>query len=253
MIEITAATPSILSALRNRYLDSLAEPQDLHSENRNAVAHRFLLWAAGQPIGYFFFDAQATLVEFYALERSVELLRHVIQERGLKRAICKSFDIQLMQAFEGVGTSRRPIGWLFRKVDDEGFDYDDRIRINLADERDLGLAMSVGDDFFRNEDDAALYIAHRGLFLYSMGRVPVGCGVVRRVIWDRTDYDIGMSVVATHRRKGLGTYIARHLKHFCLGEDHRPIAGCRVDNVASKRALERAGFRSEHQLFEVTW
>lgn len=61
-----------------------------------------------------------------------------------------------------------------------------------------------------------------------------------------------MLVLSTHRNLGLGTYVASHLKHLCLVRGDRPIAGCDFENIASKKALEAAGFQTQHQLFEYS-
>jgi RimJ/RimL family protein N-acetyltransferase len=46
--------------------------------------------------------------------------------------------------------------------------------------------------------------------------------------------------------------VASHLKHLCLVRGDRPIAGCDFENIASKKALEAAGFQTQHQLFEYS-
>ncbi|MBM3548755.1 MAG: GNAT family N-acetyltransferase [Alphaproteobacteria bacterium] len=62
-----------------------------------------------------------------------------------------------------------------------------------------------------------------------------------------------MVVAPGHRRHGYGTHIVLHLKHLCLRNGWRPIAGCHVGNVGSRTCLEAAGFRSRHQLLEFRW
>ena len=53
--------------------------------------------------------------------------------------------------------------------------------------------------------------------------------------------DIFMSVAATERRRGFGSFLVQELKRECYESGHRPAARCNPDNVASRRTLERAG------------
>jgi GNAT superfamily N-acetyltransferase len=54
--------------------------------------------------------------------------------------------------------------------------------------------------------------------------------------------DIFMEVAEPFRRRGLGTFIVQELKRVCYEGGHVPAARCSPDHVASRRALQRAGF-----------
>ncbi len=53
--------------------------------------------------------------------------------------------------------------------------------------------------------------------------------------------DIHMEVASEHRRRGLATYLVQELKRVCYAMGAVPAARCQATNVASRRALERAG------------
>ncbi len=53
--------------------------------------------------------------------------------------------------------------------------------------------------------------------------------------------DLYMEVAAAHRRRGYGSYLVQELKRLCYELGRVPAARCGVDNVASRRTLERAG------------
>ena len=53
--------------------------------------------------------------------------------------------------------------------------------------------------------------------------------------------DIHMEVAAPYRRRGYGAYLVQELKRICYAMDRVPAARCNVENVASRRTLERAG------------
>lgn len=54
--------------------------------------------------------------------------------------------------------------------------------------------------------------------------------------------DIYMDVDERFRRRGFGTVIVQELKRLCYDRGFIPGARCRVDNAASRRTLQRAGF-----------
>jgi len=104
--------------------------------------------------------------------------------------------------------------------------------------------------FFADPDITADLIRRGGLLLYRRGGEILGCGLAEPVIPGRADVDIGMVVAPAHRGHALGAYIIAHLKRACLERGERPICGHHVDNLASQRSLERAGFASRHRLVE---
>ncbi|MFN0149539.1 MAG: GNAT family N-acetyltransferase [bacterium] len=53
--------------------------------------------------------------------------------------------------------------------------------------------------------------------------------------------DIFMEVAQAHQRLGLASYLVQELKRICYEMERVPAARCRATNVASRRALERAG------------
>ena len=87
--------------------------------------------------------------------------------------------------------------------------------------------------------------------MFERARDLVGCGITTRVIPGCDALDVGMVVAVVERGSGLGDMTAAHLAERCVATGDRPIAGCAVGNVASRRALERAGFRSDHTLVEL--
>jgi GNAT superfamily N-acetyltransferase len=53
--------------------------------------------------------------------------------------------------------------------------------------------------------------------------------------------DLYMEVAPQERQRGYGSYLIQELKRECYGAGYVPAARCNVDNVASRRTLQRAG------------
>jgi GNAT superfamily N-acetyltransferase len=52
-----------------------------------------------------------------------------------------------------------------------------------------------------------------------------------------------MEVEETSRRKGYGSYLIQEIKRVCYAAGKKPAARCGPENIASRRTLEKAGFR----------
>lgn len=54
--------------------------------------------------------------------------------------------------------------------------------------------------------------------------------------------DVFMAIAEPFRRRGLGSLLVQELKRVCREGGHVPAARCQIENVASRRTLQRAGF-----------
>ena len=54
--------------------------------------------------------------------------------------------------------------------------------------------------------------------------------------------DIYMEVAEPFRRRGLGSYLVQEIKRACRERGGIPAARCNVDNLASRKTLQKAGF-----------
>jgi GNAT superfamily N-acetyltransferase len=136
-------------------------------------------------------------------------------------------------------------------IADPSFEADADIQVRMATRDDVEDLLHLSTDFFDNLEEIEGCIRANGLMIYGTREdVAFGAGVMKRVIADRADVDIGMVVYPEQRRRGRGAYIIGHLKTNCLAHGLRPICGCSIDNLASQRTLERAGFASRHRLVE---
>lgn len=60
--------------------------------------------------------------------------------------------------------------------------------------------------------------------------------------YNRPYGDVYMKIAEPFRRLGLGTYLVQELKAACRADDSIPSARCNVDNLPSRRTLQKAGF-----------
>jgi len=241
-------------ALRRSYLDSLPEPQELFVEQLVGGGSTWQL----DDLAYVVVDG-AEIVEFHCRhhERSVVAAAFdaAVAASGAGSVLCKSFDASLLALALSRPVVVRPIGHLFRRVSHAG-----PLRTQAGDLRfrpgaagDIDAIAALNDGFFDDRAEIEAYAGRQGLFVAIRRDVMVGCGIVTRVVAGRPDIDIGLWVAPEHRGRGYGAGIAAFLRDHVLAAGLRPIGGCDVSNVASHRALLRAGFVSEHRLLDISF
>jgi len=241
------------SELRVKYLDSLIEPQEYYVES---------LVSEGVTLTYgdiaYAVVTDDVLVEIYTVPeysyKLIELFRLVVEQCEIKTVLCKSYDTQLLYAALSRDAKVTTEGYLFRRIVDVTHERAvDGVFFRTANNSDVEAVMKINDGFFQSIDEIHDYRNCDGLFVLEARQGIVGCGIGKAVITERVDVDIGMLVARAHRNRGFGCHIVRCLKDHFLREGLRPICGCAASNIASKRALEKAGFVSDHRLISISY
>ena len=60
--------------------------------------------------------------------------------------------------------------------------------------------------------------------------------------YNRPYGDLYMAVAEPHRRRGLGAYLVQQLKYTARTIGHTPAARCNLDNIPSRKTLQKSGF-----------
>jgi RimJ/RimL family protein N-acetyltransferase len=94
------------------------------------------------------------------------------------------------------------------------------------------------------------------VWLVRLGGLVIGeCGTVGGLS-DRGDVEIGYGLAAEHRGRGYGNEVVEALSRWLIAQPQveRVVArGVLAENVASRRALEKAGFVLEREEGGLTW
>lgn len=241
------------SPLRAQYLHSLAEPQEYFVE---------LMVQQGTTVAYgdsaYAVIQNDTLVELYSTERGtnadLSLLHRLLDDRLITKVLCKSFDTHLLNAALSRTATVSTAAYLFRRsVTVPSPSLNGAVEFRKAALADADAIMAFNDGFFESVDELIGYLNLEGLFVLELERKIVACGIGVAVVPGQRDIDIGMLVSEDHRNRGLGHFVVHAVKEHYLGIGFRPICGCAVSNVASKRVLEKAGFIGEHRLFSIRY
>ena len=113
-------------------------------------------------------------------------------------------------------------------------------------------------DFFKKEidfDDSFGYtdnLIQRGeIYVVEEGNEIIATGECRLSDSQPKYADIGMVVKQNNRKKGLGTNVLSELVKISKEKKRIPICSTTVENVASQKAIERAGFYNSHTIFKI--
>jgi RimJ/RimL family protein N-acetyltransferase len=243
--------------LRERYLRSLPEPQVYYLEQRVAAARFFQFERAAQPCGYVAVN-EGVIVEFFVITDLFPSLSEIFYASaaygGATSAMVKSYDALALVAAADRPLRVATLGVNCTAWSDERYDPPAGFAARSARVADTDTILEVGPGMFETADEVVHHIATGEILIYEHDQAPVGCGVFTPVCPGAGAFDIGVGVLPAFRRKGYGELIIRHLKLHCLGElGVRPVCGCAVQNQASRRTLEKAGFISQHRLLELRW
>jgi len=247
-----SATPP---AMRRNRLGRLSEPQELFVETLAAAGAVRVLEFDGVEGGYAITDGGDLLVEIHledrVLGKTEPALDALVETAGVRRLLAQTFDPLAILLGLARGSPPKITAMLYRVIVDRGFQPRADLVARPGAPGDVAELAALSDDFFEGAPEIEAYLAAGGLMVYRRpeGEL-VGAGVMKRVIPGVDGVDIGMVVAPAHRRRGYGVHIVSHLKAHCLASGWRPICGCAIDNHASQRTLERAGFASLHSSVE---
>ncbi len=179
------------------------------------------------------------------------LFAAALEASGATSVLCKSFDTQLLFAALSRPAEVTSPGLLFRRIADPAFRPLPNFEMQNCAAGDMAEILHLDDGFFDGIEELESYADAAGLSVLRVAGEIAGCGIAKAVIPSRNAIDIGMWVAPAFRRQGFGSYLAAYMKNQCLQRGLRPICGCGSENAGSYRALNAAGFVSEHRLLRI--
>jgi GNAT superfamily N-acetyltransferase len=246
-----------IEPLRVQYLNELYAAQELFLELKVRNARVFGIMRFSQLIGYFLVDNDHTLLEYYLMRAVIDqiddIFATIIKKLSISKALCKSFDHSLLSCCVGLQKQTTVLGILFREYEEKSLPEKYNLNVRLAELADEQKIIEVNEEVFDHPGEVREVIQNRAMFIFEQDNNFVGFGIFQRVIAGRPEFDIGMLVDKNYRRQGYGRYILRYLVDHCKSNGWRPIAGCAIENTASRRCLESIGYIARYRLLEFTF
>ncbi|MBN1997576.1 GNAT family N-acetyltransferase [candidate division KSB1 bacterium] len=248
---------TFLDRFRRDYLNTLVEPQELYLEFIVRKGNYFLVFLDNQPCGYFIIGEKDQIAEFYVADSQLkyadEIFNLFLNSFSVQGVLCKSFDFLLMSQCLRTFSKHKIIGFMFRDVLRKNRTiYTRELFVRPGFIEDFTEISRINDTFYQNDEELVNDLKNQHLLLFYQNRILIGCGFFQRVIPFQNNFDIGMLVNPAFRGKGYGKFIIQYLVNYCRSNGWRPICGCDVGNIASRKTLEKAGFMTRYVLLSFS-
>ena len=249
-LEIDPTTVESVTVSRRQHFEDLHFAPELFLELMVPLSCAYRLLLDDVESGHLLVTRNGCLIEL-ALRRS--LRRH--KEEHFE-SICRALDLRHVRAYSCDGALVSLCLERGASVSLEGLLYREFTPGQLsplpvlrpAVEEDVETLVPIRDGVFDEEAQVSRWVRAGWVFVLEEHDEFLGAGL-RSPVWpDRPERDIGVLVHPAHRAQGHGSGILARLAQDCLHEGLVPTAGCATDNLASRRALGRAGFTSRHAL-----
>lgn len=252
---IRITDPAIIEQLRTGYINHLPLSQEYYLELLVNTSSLYEIHIDGKSAGYFFLSPNNILVEYYVRPGWVNMMEEIfgliLKEFRIKKALCKTFDTDLLFCCHAFQKKSSTAGYLFRDYNANPIvSTPPEITVRRADMADEAQIIAVNEEVFDHPEEVGQYIRSQQIFLFEKEGSLVGFGIYSPVFHGRKDYDIGMLVTPAYRNQGYGVEIIRYLVNFCRQNGWNPNAGCAAENIASRKCLEKAGFITRHRLLK---
>ena len=122
------------------------------------------------------------------------------------------------------------------------------ISVRTVNKNDEHKIIEMNDGVFESMEEIRDYIRNKKIYVFEKESKMVGAGLLSRIILRRPEFDLGVIVDKKNRKRGYGTFIIQYLAALCMKNGWVPVAGCDSRNIASRRCLEKAGFKPLHRL-----
>ncbi len=256
-MEIIEVKIEEILTLRNDYLKSLPQFQELYIELMVSDSQKYTLLLGEAAIGYAIITKDDFLIEFFLYDEYIPECKiyfsKLIEELDIKGILCKSFDALLLNCCLQQAYPYSLTGFLYRDYTDTMIHLNKEIKAKPVDESTIPLILQHKDCFdilFETEDYLKYFIKNDRVLLFFKEDNLVGCGIVIKTHPDWNYCDLGVWVHSDFRKKGIGTQIILELKEIALSLHLNPSCGCAVDNIASQKTIEKRGFISKYKLIE---
>jgi GNAT superfamily N-acetyltransferase len=242
-----------LVPLRNRRMNDLKgqEYDSLEEQIELASPLCLLIRSVDEVIGYALVD-DTTLAEFYIVyayrKKAMQVLDQLIANCHVSHWHVNSQDSFALPLMLEKGClykldapifSMNPCAYHDHKLENEE-------QIVMADSNDLQLVyqLVMEDGFYtgNGQDALASCINNHEIYLLYSQETPVGVGFVSPMRRTPEYADIAMMIHQPYRKMGFASKLVSQLVAICCAKGLIPTALTSIDNIASRKTLEKCGF-----------
>jgi GNAT superfamily N-acetyltransferase len=250
------ASGGSLTSLKADWRATLTAPQDGMWESFADMAAAFEISNGAQVLGYAVVNDENQLLNFFLhpqfMSHGVDILSQFLKAHKIGQAVLGTNNPVAMTMALQLQQKVIPHTYLFHDAFD-GIAAKTEGTFGAAEVGELNdliefyhYAIGAPKDWLQNYLGDLL--AKGEVYALKNGEHYLGACEVRSSQTNDRVADVGMVVSPDHRRKGLGTYLLGQAKRIAKENKKQAICSCEVDNLGSKKSIEKNGFVSMHQM-----
>ena len=259
---IKTESESIIQPLRHKLYQEFVGPLDgMWEALYIAQSETYLIKTESNTIGYCCIDAENSLTQIY-LEVPFKYLMNatigdLITSKHIRSAKLSSIEVVSFNAclLHSKSIESDTINYQYTNNPSQN-NTKETIALRTAEPKDVASIQS----FYKNEigfDDQFGYVknlVHRKeLYLAESSNSIIATGECRLSETQPKYADIGMAVKQAERKKGIGTKMLLALAKTAQEKNRFPICSTTIDNIASQKAIEKAGLYRTHIIFNINF
>jgi GNAT superfamily N-acetyltransferase len=252
----------VIQQLRDDYLRMLIAPMDGMWES--AVIAQAAFWKIQdreQFVGYFCLDSNRYLLRFHLLEnyqaRAQEIFRWIVSTYNIEHAIMSTIEPSYFSLCLDIQKSIALHSYLFR--DNPCCELSSGLSTSTFRKAEKGELDDITRFYRANTEGSGEWIEpflnarlnREELFVWYDQQTLIATGECIPSQKQPPYADLGIVVARSYRGRGLGSSMLLGLKQHCYKAGWKPICSCAAGNYASKKAIEKAGFISEHRMVNI--
>jgi GNAT superfamily N-acetyltransferase len=259
--KIQKSTAEELSSLKQDYLGGLIAPIDGMWASFVSMADHYAIMCGEDVVGYTAINEEQIMLRFYVKKGhdQAAVFAQIIDELSVKGAVVATQEIAYLSLCMDNQKSISVNALLYRCNPDteievvkfpDGLDFRGITTEELQTAIDFAVAaIGAPEDWLRGYYSER--IADEELFGLWRGEILIATGECRPSADQKPYADLGMVVSADCRGQGLATAILREMLNDCRDRALSPICSTESTNVAARKAITNAGFKSQTRILEV--
>lgn len=259
---------SAVETMKRTYLEGLISPMhDQWLYGYVGASTVYELFHGEQSMGYCYLQEQ-TLMQLYLekpyMSHGADVMDYLVEHHGVNGALAATIEPHYLSLCLDRQKQTKVHSYLFEDHEPRTPtppDLEDLTHRAAVMESDF---QTIVDHYTRTSEGGELQlehlkgyiqnvIAHQKVFMFFSGDCLIGTGEYRPSQSQPAYADLGMIVAPEYRRKGVGSYILASCRDYGYAQQTNPICCCEADNLASRGAIEKAGFLARHRVLKLSF
>lgn len=224
-----------------------------------ASSQAYLIKNKNQNIGYCCINGEESLTQIFLCEGHNYLMNKVIhsliESKLISSAKLSSIEPISFNACLAYSKSVDVNTYCFQYSSQQKADQE-LLKMELVSPKEINAIKKFFKDQVAFDDNFGYtenLVQRKELYVYKDSDKIIATGECRLSDSQLNFADIGVIVNRDFQKKGLGTKVLSCLTQKAKEANRQPICSTTFDNIASKRAIEKAGFFCSHIIFDINF